>query len=480
MKDEWPPRRSFFILPPSSLLFALLVLLCPIARAQPAASPVPHFSRDGQILHHYTPGRSIFVRTLFKLRPEFLAAHPQLIAKIKEAGVNTLTAGFFPNPADNGQATFQDWSRDWSNRWKITLEQARKADLSLCLIGDDLARTPRELHAVLTLPWAPHAGSTALTAARDSRRVVCIEMIDEGNALWGDTASPHDHRWSKKQPPIPDDAFLRLMAILNAVPNRPPLTWPVVGWASPLIAHAWMGNPALSDYATHYWYPGEFATLGENAHDMVSKIKARQRQLTVGRPFMVLTKITGAFYVKRGPGSEYVPRQDKLIDAPYTPASVAAQIIRSAALGASGVRVYAFDSLWADDRRDGRAGDTLQTGANPLTGVGLTRWNAMAAAFHLIEKIEPILLDRQLPAPDWGDDFTTAVRQGTTGRLFIAVSNADKTLSHPLDLTPWLYPGGKIRQYHLQGEHLIEEERTTPPQSASFTPGAAYVWRLSP
>jgi hypothetical protein len=64
--------------------------------------------------------------------------------------------------------------------------------------------------------------------------------------------------------------------------------------------------------------------------------------------------------------------------------------------------------------------------------------------------------------------------------MVIAVSNADKTLSHAVDLTPYLYPGGKIHQFHLQGEHLAEETLNTPPKEASFTPGAAYVWRLSP
>ncbi len=466
------------------LLAVFAMLLWPVSFAEAQSMPstsIPHFSRDGRILHQYEPGQSIFIRTLFKLRPPFIAETPGLLAKVKEAGVNVLTAGFFANPGDHREfKTYQMWAEDFQQRWGLTLAVSRQAGMPLCLLGDDFARFPRELHAVLTLPWAPHAVKTAVTAARDSHRVICIEMMDEVNAIWGDTPRPTDGRWQKKRPPIPDDAFVKLMQIINSVPNRPPLTWPVVNWSSPEAAKAWMGDPVFSDYATHYWYPGEFASISQNALDMDYRIDVRQKVLPPNRPFLVLTKVTGAFYTKQGPGGQYTPKQDKLVDAPYTPVSVAAQIMRAAALGAAGVRVYAFDSLWAQQRREAAVGETVETGTNPLTGIGLDRWRAMSAAFHLIEKIEPILLDRQLPADDWGQPYTTTARQGADGRIFMVVSNSDQTQTHALRLEPYLYPGGTIRQFTLLGEHLTEEALQTPPKSLTLKPGASVVWLFRP
>lgn len=422
----------------------------------------------------------MFVRAVFNLGPDELAGTPGLAAKVKEAGVNTLTTGFFPNPADNGQKTYAQWLHDFSNAWERKLRITRSADMSLLLTGDDIARTAEELHATTSIPWIERAVTTAFTAARDSHRVVCIEMIDEASALWGDTPHPHDGRWLERKPPIPDDAFVKLMDEINAVPDRPPITWPVVGWASTTTARNWMGDPAFSDYATHYWDAGPGATPLEKAHALLHAVKFRQQAMPPGRPFLVLTGMTGPWYVKKGPGDRYTGRQDELIDAGATAASVANQIMLAAACGAAGVRVYGFDGLWASQRHHAKIGEKLQTGADPISGVGLERWDAMAAAFHLIGKIEPMLLGRMIGAPFWGPEFVTAAREGPEGRILMAISLADETLTPPVDLTPYLYPGGTIRQYTLQGSHLHEQTIAAPSTSVRLLPCQTVVWVMRP
>ena len=55
----------------------------------PIRPDYPHFARDGSLLTAYDPKRSIFVRTLFQLNFDDLAAEPDLAEELKAAGINT-------------------------------------------------------------------------------------------------------------------------------------------------------------------------------------------------------------------------------------------------------------------------------------------------------------------------------------------------------------------------------------------------------
>src|SRR5262249_47702963 len=81
------------------------------------ADGFPHFARDGHVLTRYDAARSLWVRSLFGLGPDEVEHMPRLAAAARAAAINTLTAGFYLNPADGGQpADFAAWRKSWEPR----------------------------------------------------------------------------------------------------------------------------------------------------------------------------------------------------------------------------------------------------------------------------------------------------------------------------------------------------------------------------
>src|ERR1700730_611274 len=106
------------------------------------------------------------------------------------------------------------------------------------------------------------------------------------------------------------------------------------------------------------------------------------------------------------------------------PASVSAQIMFAAAKGFAGIRAYGFDSaINLDSRKSGAIGSWQQTFVNPTEPVGIARWQAMSAAFNLIKTLEPYLLQPQSNALDLGPTVYAGAKDGSNGRLFIAINS---------------------------------------------------------
>lgn len=445
-----------------------------------------HFAKDGAILQQYDPARSMFVRTLFNLGTDQVANTPGLSEAAHAAGINALTTGFYHNPADGGhQPDFATWSKGWTPWWDRLEKITRDNDFSLVLTGDDIARTQGEMHESVTNPWVVDAIRHAMTKARDSKRVAAIEMVDETSMMWGGTPVPTDGRWMKRNPPLGDDAFTRLMGIINGVPGRPPLTWPVIGLSGPEDAHNWMGDPRFSDYATQFWDVVEWrraypwgASFPQFMAAMDRAVRGRYPVLQRDRPFMMLMSVCGPYYQKQGEGTEFVPGQDKLLGAGITPEAVAAETMYAAANGMAGVRAYAFDAdFWKQPRRDAKVGQgDLQTGSEPFA-TGTDRWQAISAAFNLIGTLEPVLLQPQVSAPDLGPTIVTGARKGPRGALLIAVNFSEMGAIAEVDLSP--YAGSGVRQairYRLRGGNLETGATPAGKESVAFHPGETIVW----
>lgn len=448
----------------------------------------PHFSGDGHILTEYDPARSLFVRSLFTLTPDELDHTPGLAAQAHAAAINTLTTGFYFNPAEGHQPDFDTWRKGWEPWWNKIAQRAKDYGFGLILTGDDIARTRREMINSITNPWSAEAIQLALTKARDSNRVVCIEMMDEASALWGDTPTPTDGRWLKKDSSVPDDAFIKLMKIINGVKDRPPITWSVVGLAGPDAARNWMGNPAFADYASQYWtymdwrraYPWG-ASLPQDRAAVDRVVIGRFPALQRHAPELLLTSLTGPYYTAHGSGHEYTPGQDRLIAPATPPVSVAAQVMYAAAMGMAGVRAYAFDwSVWKKLRREAKPGQgDLQTGSDPFE-TGTDRWQAMASAFDLIQRLEPDLLQPQMSAVDLGRSIVTGARQGPRSRLLMAINFSEAAEPARVYLGPYRHTDGPpIVRYRLVGATLSTATvRNRDYDAVTFAPGEAIVWQF--
>jgi len=312
---------------------------------------VPHFSREGRFLVSYKPGQSLFVRTLFTLDHQELERTPELAARLQAADINTVTSAFWSLPQDMGHPKdFEQWRQHWDPMWERIESVARKHDFRLLLTGDNVARGPAELATVLSASWGLPGLWHAFARMRDSGRVVGVEMVDEASGLWGNVALPDDGRWLQREPPIPDDAFLRIMDVIRSVPNASPVTWPVLWLSPPEAIRNWMGDPLLSDYTSMFWdklawrqaYPWGIS-LPQLRESMEHVTVKRRHLIQRDRPLLLQMSVTGPFYTKLGPGNSYIPGQDRLQAAGHTPVNVAAQALYAMAVGAAGVRVYSYE-----------------------------------------------------------------------------------------------------------------------------------------
>jgi hypothetical protein len=416
----------------------------------------PHFGKDGAILYQYEPGRSLFVRTLFATDPREIEATSGLAEALKQGGLNALNTGFYINPVWTRAPDLETQVEGWEDQYWDRIEAVLGAhDFSFLFTGDDVARTTFELDNTLTNPWSKDFLQLALSRARDTRRVIAIEMVDEISFVWGDTPTPSDGRWLAGNPPIPDDAFIRLMMLMNGVSNRPAITWPIGGVSPPQVAANWMGNPAFADYATHYWdtwnHPYYFGgsplphikqQMGDWA--MYGRLAVIQRN----RPQMALVGTTGPFYQKLGEGDHFIVGQDRLHDGEggHRPKAVQSEIMFAAVAGMAGVRGYSYDwRVWKEERATGAIGRSdLQTGTDPFT-VGTERWDAMSQAFNFIAEIEPYLLQPRVSAVDLGEFIATGARAGANGKMLMALNLSEVPQRIKANLQPYSATSGITR-----------------------------------
>jgi len=452
---------------------------------------LPHFSRSGKVLTKYEPGQSMWVRSLFGFGPREIAKDVSLVQQARAAAINTLTTGFYLNPADGSNPPDLEAFRKNYDRWWAPIEApAREHDFSLLLTGDDICRTPNEMNNSVNNPWSAQAVQYAFTKLRDSGRAICVEMVDEISFLWGVTPTPNDGRWQKKNPPLSDDAFLRLMATINGVKDRPPITWPIGGISSDEAAKNWMGNPAFSDYATIYW--DTFAwrkayqwgmSLPQMKDALDRATLGRYRVIQRDKPMLLLMSICGPMLSSTGIEKQFVEtplHYRRLLDSGGSAISETAQVMYAAARGYAGVRAYNFDNeLWKRERAGTRG--ERQTGSDPYE-TGTNRWAGLSAAFNLVQHLEPHLLQEQVGALDLGPDIVTGSYGGYGGTLVIALNMAEVPVQVSVPISRY---GGRrtapVVRYRIVGATMRTDlAPKTGNDPVTFAPGEAIVWLTRP
>jgi hypothetical protein len=177
-------------------------------------------------------------------------------------------------------------------------------------------------------------------------------------------------------------------------------------------------------------------------------------------------------------GDRFSPGHDTL-QAPGVPAvACAAEIMYAVAMGMSGVRAYQFDaSRLRQERAAAPLGRRdLQTGAEPFE-TGTERWQAMAAAFGLVERLEPYVLQPQADALHLGPAIVTGARSGPAGRLLVAVSFAATDATVSVDLGPYRTDAGWMVRHRLRGASVSVDTLTAAAEDTlTVRPGEAVCW----
>lgn len=441
----------------------------------------PHFTKSGQIISNYQPGKSLWVRTLFNTSGLQLQMYPEMVPAMHAARVNTISSNFYFNPADNpAWSDFAAWKAGAGAALASRMDAIKKAGFCMLGIGDDVQRTPGELKNTLTNPWAMDALKYTFNKMAQAGNVVSLEMQDE-------VGGTH----------VPDD-FRKVMAVLNTAGPHPPITWPPAGLQGADVSAAWMGDPTMSDYTSWYWtyltpwrlaFPWG-ASLAQTKTDLDKVVVDRFGVVQRNRPKYLLVGAMGPSYLKRVAGGDYQPGQDQLQVSGSIPDGVTSQILYAAAEGMAGVRVYGYDGipgtndgLWNDQRLKAPIGQgELQTGASPFGNSTRDRWMAMSNAFRLVQELEPYFLSPQMNAVDLGADITTGARQSKTGRMLMVINLSDGTKTAKVNLAPYRYSKARtVTRYHVHG--LLSTSETVAndlTQYVTMAPGEAIIWISTP
>jgi hypothetical protein len=447
---------------------------------------LPHFARNGRQRLDYDPQQSLFVRSMFSLSPKLVLDTPGLAVLVKDAGISTCESGFFHNPNDGNHIdSLEKYIQYWDPWFDSTIvTPARKLGLSVILSGDDWVRTMNELKWTASTPWALDLARHIWTRLRDSGVVTAVEMMDEASFL-GAGPAPTDGHWAKADPAIHDQALVNLIAAIHSVADHTPISWPVLGLASPEAAQSWMGDPRYADYASQYWttmdwrlaYP--WGTSGPQLkRDLDRVMLGRFPLMQWDRPQLMLVSGCGPFYTKRAEGDHFQPGFDEGLPSTPDPAHIAAQPLYAALSGAAGVRTYSVDFTWKGERARAKLGARdLQTGTSPF-GAGSDRWHALAAAYTVLGRLEPWLLQPPMHAVALGADFSVGARGGKNGRLLLAIQWSQRSRTVTVDLTPYRLPGVKrIERYRVRGgSSSVEVLPEGPRDTVTFEPGEFVAW----
>lgn len=352
----------------------------------PVTTPAPALRSD------------MIIRTAVYAEPN--PAGPLNTQVLVDAGFNCVNHGAFNNPADNpGWNPYENWRQQFESyilqRLVLT---AKAAGLKSLLNGDDFFRSAAERNWLLTSPWAKDAVQYAARRLEETGNVVGLELIDEFTAPLDDPATVTFLSWWREACSIPVAFPYHSLSV-----NRP---WEAQG-------------DYLSRYGTLMeWRP--YSSLGSTTWQRWNAVK-RMADGTGGKKWIGLGSCCGDHY-RHATGTLEAPGD-------FPPAITAAAWLLLAA-GASGVRYYALDNHWPNERATAQPGQLLQTGAAP----GDVRWPAVSAAFKSIASREALLTQ---PADPFTDGFPWV--HGSRPGLNWAVNVTDGPESAPFGgvlLTP--------------------------------------------
>lgn len=550
---------------------------------------VPHLSGSGEVLHSYEPQKSLFITAPFDLEASDLWSDPDLLRSVQDAGINSLSEGFYRNPR-NLRANYADWQREFdllvTRRWKF----AKENRLHILATGDEVCRNIGG-EAWWTMNWTSgkKAVQYAMSALARSGVAVGVEMVDEVSMLWGGTPRPPGKIGSKSgltevscsgvlckaswpdnpvnndrfpsgtmfalagsrfaglntpagamfravnvtnsgfdfvpalpvnavsttatdpnveflwwagniggcptepcDPPVPNDALIRINDWLHESVPAVPVTWPPLGSSSREVEANWIGRDGISDYASQYWTSSALRHIykwspgiQELTSSMSGAFYSRQSVVFTSRPQLMLVSAAGPMYIKRNTKSAYyVPGRDDLVQPGVSAEAVTAQMMTAAALGTSGIRIFAFDSTANRSARlAARQGSLVLTGFGPRSGDSRVQanWDAISVVCRSITKIlAPYLLGVELNSPAYGPNFITAARQGLNGRLLMIVNGNDWYRSLRVDLRPYEY--GKAMTRYLVVSNRMTHTSAIKQNEDSITlePGQTAIYLFSP
>lgn len=153
-------------------------------------SHIPHFSGSGTIMDRYVPGQSLFFIAPFFMDAADPGSDANRLLAVQQAGINTVSEGFYRNPRDT-TTPYVNWKWFYDNYIAPDWKFARDHGLHILATGDEVCRNiGGEAWWTLNWPDGQQAVEYAFQGLAASGVAISVDMVDEGNLLWGPTPVP--------------------------------------------------------------------------------------------------------------------------------------------------------------------------------------------------------------------------------------------------------------------------------------------------
>ncbi len=303
----------------------------------------------------------------------------------------------------------------------------------------------------------PAGGSSAITSTTGTQVNFTIANGVAGTRTFDATNSPNlEYLWFSGRvpcqgnvmcnPALPNTLLANVSAWLRSAAPAVPISWPPAGAAPVYGQRNWLKPGGVSDYASHYWdsnqqrrtYPFGMG-VRENQNSMLTAFLNRQSSVNINRPQLLEQTMAGIDYLKFSPSGNavFTPPTDRLLHVGAVPRAVVSGIMSSAAVGSAGVKLYKFDTAFADRRDSFGNGAEFESDAGPSTGETLN-WQAMGyASATLTKALQEYVLGTPVNSPYLGRNIITGARTSANGNLLIVVNGWDAPRTVLVDLSAY-------------------------------------------
>ncbi len=257
-------------------------------------------------------------------------------------------------------------------------------------------------------------------------------------------------------PPVLDNALSTIASWIKSTSPTLPISFPAGGIVLPPGQRNWIGAGSLSDYASQYWDDTTQLRvtyifgkgIKESGYSMSSAYYARQPYMQLNRPQLMLISTSDYSYIKNSPAGTdgYNPPVDQLMNPGVIPKTVSSTMFAAAALGASGERIYEFETpdAYQAEVSAGPGGGYAIAAAPTYASINL--WRSMGYAGALMTNVlQPYLLAPPGNSPAYSNNIITGVRKATTGTMLMIVNAWDGPRTINVDFTAYKFGFGATR-----------------------------------
>jgi hypothetical protein len=432
------------------------------------------FSTSGTILENYTPGRSLWLRTLY--HGNSTEAGTQL-SDFKSAGVNAFEDGGFypyvPNDISNwgcgsgSSFSVSCYHTQWQNiTWSYRLNEFNSTGIPFVIRTDNILNPPSWFYPAIVdmnqqlMSLGPQLGMIVTQLGPDefpNTNFGTYYACGWGNQLDGlGLGFTGDSTCGSFTPTgISSSPFAHIPFGANPF-----------FFSNPTTLYEWLNEPTVSDFSALEATGGDTTTASLSEDQQADQIVANVAATRGAVPSYLEARCDGPGYYKKTNDTQYTPGVDLLEHSAEPPGDIPDQVFYAVAHGYAAIRFYELDHVNIVNPRkndpicttsDGSGCNLEQTGCAPISmhssigSLGQDRWYALSAAYNLVKLLEPYVLQPAMTAPVCTSPVICGAKQGNGSRLVVFVNYSDTPNSVTYNPSQYVFAGGAAQSWKIVG-----------------------------